>query len=75
MDFVAVAAGRIDGYWEFGLNPWDVAAGVLLVQEAGGVVTDMTGGPLDLGNPRLLCSNGKVHDEMIKILTQLLSSE
>jgi myo-inositol-1(or 4)-monophosphatase len=74
MDFVAVAAGRIDGYWEFGLNPWDVAAGVLLVQEAGGVVSDMTGGPLDLANPRLLCSNGKVHDEMIKILTQLLSS-
>jgi len=75
MDFVAVAAGRIDGYWEFGLNPWDVAAGVLLVQEAGGMVSDMEGGPLDLGEPRLLCSNGKVHDEMTKILTQLLSSE
>ena len=74
MDFVAVAAGRIDGYWEFGLNPWDVAAGVLLVQEAGGMVSDMAGGPLDLGSPRLLCSNGKVHDEMTKILTQLLSS-
>ncbi len=75
MDFVAVAAGRVDGYWEFGLNPWDVAAGVLLVQEAGGIVTDMAGGPLDLGSPRLLCSNGKVHDQMTKILTQLLSSD
>ena len=41
MDFVASRSGRVDGYWEFGLNPWDVAAGVLLVQEAGGQVTDM----------------------------------
>jgi len=75
MDFVAVAAGRIDGYWEFGLNPWDVAAGVLLVQEAGGTVSDMEGGPLDLARPRLLCTNGKVHEEMTRILTQLLSSD
>ena len=43
MDFVAIAAGRVDGYREFGLNPWDVAAGILLVQEAGGQVTDMEG--------------------------------
>ena len=74
MDFVAIAAGQVDGYWEFGLNPWDVAAGVLLVQEAGGRVTDMEGGPLDLERPRLLASNGKIHDEMTQKLTELLRS-
>jgi myo-inositol-1(or 4)-monophosphatase len=74
MDFVAIATGRLDGYWEFGLNPWDVAAGVLLVEEAGGQVTDMLGGPLDLERPRLLASNGKIHDEMTQTLTELLRS-
>jgi myo-inositol-1(or 4)-monophosphatase len=75
MDFVALASGQVDGYWEFGLNPWDVAAGVLMVSEAGGTVTDMAGGPLDLGAPRLLASNGKVHGLMTQILAELLSSE
>ena len=64
----------MDGYWEFGLNPWDVAAGVLLVQEAGGEVTDMLGGPLDLERPRLLATNGKIHDEMTQKLAELLRS-
>jgi myo-inositol-1(or 4)-monophosphatase len=75
MDFVALAAGQVDGYWEFGLHPWDVAAGVLMVSEAGGTVSDMTGGPLDLEAPRLLASNGKVHGLMTQILAELLSSE
>jgi len=75
MDFVALAAGRVDGYWEFGLNPWDVAAGVLLVSEAGGQVSDMEGGDLSLQAPRLLATNAKIHDEMTQILTELLSSE
>ena len=74
MDFVALATGVIDGYWEFGLNPWDVAAGVLLVQEAGGTVTDMEGGPLALDRPRLLATNGKVHAEMSELLIPLLRS-
>lgn len=74
MDFVAVACGRVDGYWEFGLNPWDVAAGILLVQEAGGQVTDMEGGTLDLLRPRILASNGKIHSEMTQTLSELLSS-
>lgn len=74
MDFVALACGQVDGYWEFGLNPWDVAAGVLLVQEAGGEVTDMLGGPLDLERPRLLATNGKIHDEMTQKLAELLRS-
>ena len=75
MDFVAVATGRVDGYWEFGLNPWDVAAGVLLVEEAGGMVTDMEGGTLNLQSPRLLATNGVLHAEMSEILRGLLSSE
>ena len=74
MDFVAVATGRVDGYWEFGLNAWDVAAGVLLVQEAGGRVTDMDGGTLNLLRPRLLATNGALHQEMSEILSTLLSS-
>ena len=74
MDFVAIATGRVDGYWEFGLNPWDVAAGVLLVEEAGGRVTDMEGGKLNLMRPRLLATNGLLHEEMGEILSTLLSS-
>ena len=75
MDFVALASGRVDGYWEFGLNPWDVAAGVLLVQEAGGTVTDMDGETLNLHTPRLLATNGMLHREMSEILCGLISSE
>ena len=75
MDFVALARGQVDGYWEFNLNPWDIAAGVLLVQEAGGRVTDMEGGKLDLERPRLLASNGAIHAEMGEILRELISSE
>ena len=74
MDFVAIASGRVDGYWEFGLNPWDIAAGVLLVREAGGTVSDMEGGTLDLMRPRLLATNGKIHDEMTQKLAELLRS-
>src|SRR5438067_1972689 len=49
LDLANVASGRVDGFWEFNLNPWDTAAGVLLVEEAGGRVTDFTGDALDLG--------------------------
>jgi myo-inositol-1(or 4)-monophosphatase len=74
MDFVAIATGVVDGYWEFGLNPWDVAAGVLLVQEAGGTVTNMEGGDIDIARPQLLATNGKVHAEMTEVLLDLLKS-
>jgi len=75
MDFVALATGRVDGYWEFGLNPWDIAAGILLVEEAGGRVTDMDGGTLNLMSPRLLATNGVLHAEMSEILRGLITSE
>ena len=63
-----VAAGRLDGYWELRLGPWDVAAGALLVEEAGGRVTDLTGGPIDLDAPAIVASNGRIHEEMLEVL-------
>jgi myo-inositol-1(or 4)-monophosphatase len=68
LDLAAVAAGRLDGYWEYKINPWDIAAGVLLVQEAGGQVTMPDGSPLDLFARQVVASNGLVHDEMIGVL-------
>ncbi|PIR15127.1 MAG: inositol monophosphatase [Elusimicrobia bacterium CG11_big_fil_rev_8_21_14_0_20_64_6] len=71
LDMAWVAAGRADGFWELELNPWDVAAGLLLIQEAGGVVTDFNGRPWQdwktMGK-RTLATNGRVHKEMIGIL-------
>lgn len=63
-----LAAGRADGYWELDLKPWDMAAAVLMVREAGGTVTDLRGRPLDLFAGEVLATNGKIHDAMIKIL-------
>src|SRR5207248_8340502 len=57
LDLASVAAGRFDGFWEFGLKPWDTAAGVLLVQEAGGVVSDFQGRSYVLGGPVILATN------------------
>ena len=59
-----MAAGRFDGFWEFGLKPWDTAAGVLLVQEAGGVVSDFQGHSYALGGPVILATNSAIHEEM-----------
>lgn len=64
LDLAMVACGRLDGFWEFGLAPWDVAAGALIVREAGGVVGDMAGGPLDIDNPRILATNAHIFAEM-----------
>jgi len=64
MDLCYTAAGRVDGYWEFNLNPWDTAAGVLLVREAGGTVTSFDGSPFQLDSREVLASNGLVHQEM-----------
>ncbi len=64
LDLAAVAAGRFDGFWEFGLQKWDTAAGVLLVEEAGGKVSDFRGNPYQLGGPVILATNGLIHEEM-----------
>jgi myo-inositol-1(or 4)-monophosphatase len=67
LDLACVAAGRFDGFWEFGLKPWDTAAGVLLVEEAGGKVSDFAGEPYRLGGPMILATNALVHEEMRSI--------
>jgi myo-inositol-1(or 4)-monophosphatase len=65
LDLCNVAAGRYEGFWEFNLNPWDTAAGVLIVEEAGGRVTDFSGGPFQIDSRETLASNGLVHDELL----------
>ena len=75
LDLAAVAAGRFEGFWEFGLKPWDTAAGVLLVEEAGGRVTDFDGQPYPLGGPVLLASNGLVHAEMQKVAAEVVKKK
>lgn len=65
LDLAFVAAGRFDGYWERPLNAWDIAAGILLIQEAGGKVTNYLGEPVDLARPEIAASNGIIHDELL----------
>src|SRR5262252_9473663 len=66
LDLCYVACGRMDGFWEFNLNPWDTAAGVLIVEEAGGMVSDFKGGSFELNSRETLASNGLIHDELIR---------
>lgn len=72
LDLAYVAAGRLDGFWERWLKPWDVAAGVLMVEEAGGRVTRIDGEPFSIFDTEMLASNGAVHLPMQKILDQAL---
>jgi len=73
LDLAYVAAGRLDGYWELKLKAWDVAAGVLMVREAGGVVTTFDGSTYDIFNDRIVASNGMIHDEMVTMLASVAS--
>ncbi|GIQ69173.1 inositol monophosphatase [Xylanibacillus composti] len=65
-----VAAGRLSGFWEYGLNAWDLAAGSLIVQESGGRITDLNGNPYTLEVRDVLASNGRIHDELLTELEQ-----
>jgi myo-inositol-1(or 4)-monophosphatase len=67
IDLAYVACGRLDAFWEFGLKPWDMAGGLLLVQEAGGRLSDMTGGAAWITSPHLLADNGAIHDEILSV--------
>lgn len=69
LDLCYVACGRFDGYWELRLKPWDVAAGSLMVREAGGRVTTFDGGPFDIYSDNILASNGRIHEEMVRVLS------
>jgi myo-inositol-1(or 4)-monophosphatase len=71
LDLACVAAGRFDGFWEFGLQKWDTAAGVLLVEEAGGTVSDFSGQPYRLGGPTLLATNATIHEEMRQVALEI----
>jgi myo-inositol-1(or 4)-monophosphatase len=75
LDLAYVASGRLDGFWEFGLNPWDMAAGILLIREAGGKCSDMKGGPVNLRGQHLLADNGLVHDEMLTVFSEVFRGE
>jgi myo-inositol-1(or 4)-monophosphatase len=71
IDLCYVAEGIFDGFWEVSLNPWDMAAGKLIVEEAGGVVTNFNNEPLDLAGKQILATNGKIHDKMLKLLNSV----
>ena len=75
LDLCYVAAGRMDGFWEQDLKPWDVAAGALIVQEAGGRVTDLAGGSFSPHRPQVLASNGRVHDEMVAVVGEFFRAQ
>ncbi|MEK6408025.1 MAG: inositol monophosphatase family protein [Acidobacteriota bacterium] len=68
LDLCYVACGRFDGFWELNLSPWDTAAGTLIVTEAGGRITNFSGGPFSNYKPEVVASNGLIHDRMIEVL-------
>ena len=70
LDLCYVAAGRLDGFWELKLHAWDVAAGRVLVEEAGGRTSDFSGGPAPRSGREMLASNGAVHDAMLELLAR-----
>jgi len=71
LDLCYVAAGRFDGFWEWKLAPWDTAAGRLIAEEAGATVSDFDGGAYDPWSPRILATNGAIHDECLALLRSL----
>ncbi len=71
LDLAFVAAGRFDAFWEWDLKPWDVAAGALLIEEAGGRAGAIDGGPLDIANGSIVASNGVLHGEMERLLGEV----
>jgi myo-inositol-1(or 4)-monophosphatase len=73
LDLAYVACGRMDAFWEFNLNPWDTAAGILLVEEAGGRVTDFEGRPFQLKSDEILASNGLIHQELIGMFDDMFA--
>ncbi|MDJ0571434.1 MAG: inositol monophosphatase family protein [Pleurocapsa sp. MO_192.B19] len=70
MDLAGVACGRLDGYWERGLQPWDITAGIVILEEAGGKVTAYDGSPLDINSGRILATNSLIHDSLSQALLE-----
>ena len=71
LDLCSIACGRADGYWERGLSPWDVAAGIVVLEEAGGKVTAYNSSPFDMKSGKILATNGKIHDLMSQALMEI----
>ena len=71
LDMCYAALGRVDGFWEMDLLPWDTAAGLVIVEEAGGRVTDFSGQPFSIYDRQLLASNGRIHEEMVAVLEKV----
>ena len=67
IDLCHVATGKVDGYWEFDIKPWDTCAGLLIVQEAGGKITKMDGSKYSIHHPQILATNLNIHSEMLKV--------
>ena len=76
LDLAYVACGRLDAFWEFGLNPWDMAAGTLIVAEAGGRVSDMKGGAAQRHrSAHLLADNGLLHDQVLELFGEVFRGQ
>jgi myo-inositol-1(or 4)-monophosphatase len=75
LDLAYVACGRADAFWEFNLNPWDMAAGILLVEEAGGITSDMRGAPRTLTGPHLMADNGAIHSQLLELFEQVFRGD
>lgn len=75
LDLAYTACGRLEAFWEFGLNPWDMAAGTLLVEEAGGRVSGMRSEKLDLHGPYVLADNGHIHGELIEMFSSIFAGK
>ena len=75
IDLAYVACGRLDGFWEFGLNPWDMAAGALLIAEAGGICSDMKGGAMNVRGAHLLADNGLLHGQTLELFGKIFQGE
>jgi myo-inositol-1(or 4)-monophosphatase len=75
LDLCYVAAGRFDGFWELDLKPWDMAAGVIIVEEAGGKISDLAGNEFSSRQRQMLATNGKIHDDMMKIAGAFFRSQ
>ncbi len=71
LDMCYLACGRFDGFWELSLKPWDTAAGLLILAEAGGVATRLDGSPYDIHQPDILASNGRIHDQMLAVIRRV----
>lgn len=75
LDLCYVACGRYDAFWEFNLNPWDTAAGVLIAQEAGGKVTNFDGGPFNIDSRQTLATNGLVHESLMEAFQEIFAGK